>query len=361
MLFECLTGQVPFARTNEAAAIYAHLEEQPPRPSELRPGLPKALDGVVARALAKDRADRWQTGAELRAAAQRAIATGAPARARLPLRGRLAAAALAALAIAGGGALLFGGDDGTGLDAIDANTVGLIDAGSGRITEQYSVGRDPGAIAAGAGSVWVANRRDGTVSRISPARREIATIPVGGEPTGLAFGAGTLWVADGQGRAVFQIDPQLNKVVQPYEVGNAANAVAVGSDAVWVASAVDATVAKIDLTTGKVSKAIEVGGRPSALATGAGAIWVANEETASVVRLDPESGTPLARIPLATGQAASPSAPARSGRPTATTEPCRGSIPTPTRRPTSCRSGANRAPSRSTRMACGSPTPATER
>ena len=128
VLFECLTGQVPFPRASEAAAIYAHLEEQPPRASELRPGLPKALDAVVARALAKDRADRWQTGAELRAAAQRAISSGAPARARLPLRGRLAAAALAALAVAAGAALLFGGDDGTGLAAIDANTVGLIDA-----------------------------------------------------------------------------------------------------------------------------------------------------------------------------------------------------------------------------------------
>jgi YVTN family beta-propeller protein len=302
VLFECLTGQVPFARNNEAAAIYAHLEEQPPRPSELRPELPKALDGVVARALAKDRADRWQTGAELRAAAQRALATTAPARARLPLRGRLAAAAaLAALAIAASGALLLGNDDVPGLAAIDANTVGLIDAGSGRITAQYSVGRDPGAIAAGAGSVWVANRRDGTVSRINPTRREIATISVGGEPTALAFGAGSLWVADGQGRIVSQIDPQLNKVVHPYEVGNAAAAVAVGSGAVWVASAVDATVARIDLTSGRVSKPIEVGGRPSAVAAGAGAIWVASEETASVIRLDPRSGTPLARIQVGNG------------------------------------------------------------
>jgi serine/threonine protein kinase len=82
VLFECLTGQPPFVRASEASAIYAHLEEQPPRVSDLRPDLPKALDDVVARALAKDRADRWQTGAELRAAAQRAISSGAPARAR---------------------------------------------------------------------------------------------------------------------------------------------------------------------------------------------------------------------------------------------------------------------------------------
>jgi tRNA A-37 threonylcarbamoyl transferase component Bud32 len=260
VLFECLTGQPPFVRASQASAIYAHLEEQSPRVSDLRPDLPKALDDVVARALAKDRADRWQTGAELRAAAQRAISSGAPARARLRLRGRLAAAALVALAVAAGAALLFGGDDGTGLAIIDANTVGVIDAAGGGIMAQYSVGRDPGAIAAGAGSVWVANRLDGTVSRITRARREVVPIPVGGEPTGLAYGAGSLWVADGQGRKVTQLDPQQNKIVHQYEVGNAAVAVAVGSGAVWVASAVDATVARIDLTRGKVSKRIEVGG-----------------------------------------------------------------------------------------------------
>ena len=85
-------------------------------------------------------------------------------------------------------------------------------------------------------------------------------IPVGGEPTGLAFGAGSLWVADGQGRKLSQLDPQQNKVVQQYDVGNAAYAVAVGSDAVWVASATDATVARVDLKSGKVSKGIAVEG-----------------------------------------------------------------------------------------------------
>jgi YVTN family beta-propeller protein len=301
VLFECLTGEVPFPRGSEASAIYAHLEEQPPRVSDLRPGLPKALDDVVAHALAKDRADRWQSGAALRTAAQRAISSGAPARGRLPLRGRVAAAALAALAVAGGAALLLGGDDRTGLAAIDANTVGVIDADGGGIRAQYSVGRDPSAIAAGAGSVWVANRLDGTVSRITRARREVVPIPVGGEPTGLAFGAGSLWVADGQGRKLSQLDPQQNKVVQQYEVGNAAYAIAAGSGAVWVASAVDATVARIDLKSGKVSKRIGIGGRPSALAAGAGAIWVASEDTASVIRLDPRSGTPLDAVPVGNG------------------------------------------------------------
>src|SRR4051812_15476818 len=43
VLFEALTGEVPFPCDSEVAAIYAHLEEDPPRASERRPGVPAAL------------------------------------------------------------------------------------------------------------------------------------------------------------------------------------------------------------------------------------------------------------------------------------------------------------------------------
>ena len=187
------------------------------------------------------------------------------------------------------------------LSGIDENHVGLIEFDSTRITAQYRVGHGPEAVTAGAGSVWVANRVDGTVSRIDRDRDEVVTIDVGGEPTGLAFGAGWLWVADGQGRTVAQIDPGVNKVVQRYVVGNAAHAVAVGYGAVWVASAVDATVVKIDVRSGRVMTRIGVEARPTALAAGAGAIWVVSEATARVIRLDPRSATPLKSVSVGNG------------------------------------------------------------
>ena len=180
-----------------------------------------------------------------------------------------------------------------GLPRIDEDAVGLIDPDSGRITAQYAVGHGPQAVAAGAGSVWVANQRDGTVSRIDRGRDEVVTIDVGGSPSGLAFTAGSLWVADGHGRKVAQIAPQTNKVVQRIEVGNAGHAVAAGYGAVWVASAVDATVVRIDVASGRAGLPIPIQARPSALAAGEGAIWVASDVTARVVRLDPRSGTPL--------------------------------------------------------------------
>jgi peptide/nickel transport system substrate-binding protein len=191
-----------------------------------------------------------------------------------------------------------------GLPGIEEDAVGLIDGDSGRITAQYAVGHGPQALAAGAGSVWVANRLDGTVSRIDRGRDEVVTIDVGGEPTGLAFGAGSLWVADGQGRTVAQIAPAANKVVRRIGVGNAAVAIAAGYGAVWVGSAVDATVVRIDARSGKPGRPIAVQARPSALAAGAGSIWVASDTTARVVRLDPRSGAPRASIHVGDGPSA---------------------------------------------------------
>jgi serine/threonine-protein kinase len=54
MAFECLTGTVVYPRGSEAAVLFAHTSEPPPRASRRRPELPQGLDGVFERALAKD-------------------------------------------------------------------------------------------------------------------------------------------------------------------------------------------------------------------------------------------------------------------------------------------------------------------
>ena len=77
--FECLTGRAPFARDNELAALMAHVNEAPPRTSDLVPELPEALDDVLARALDRDRERRHATASELVADARTALAGGTPA------------------------------------------------------------------------------------------------------------------------------------------------------------------------------------------------------------------------------------------------------------------------------------------
>lgn len=246
---------------------------------------------------------------------ERSILTHDPAIAAPPARGAVAVLRRrrrGGTLVALGGVLLLGvvvaavalstGSDGP--STIDENAVGLIDPDSGALSEQFAVGRGPSAAAVGAGSVWVANQRAGTVSRVDADPRQITTIDIGADPSALAFGEGSLWVASGERRDVSQIDPGTNRVLRAIEVGNAPSAVAVAFGSVWVATAVDGTVTRIDLERGRPLKAIPVGASPTAIAAGAGALWVASEATGSVVRIDPESATVVNAINVGNGPAA---------------------------------------------------------
>jgi serine/threonine protein kinase len=59
VLYECLTGRVPFERDLDIAIIWAHIEETPARPTVLRPDLPPGIDEVFARVLAKRPDERY--------------------------------------------------------------------------------------------------------------------------------------------------------------------------------------------------------------------------------------------------------------------------------------------------------------
>jgi serine/threonine protein kinase len=72
VLFESLTGQIPFPRPTEIAKIYAHLQEPPPGVDWAALGVPATMDGVVRRAMAKDPADRYPSAGDLGRAAQAA-------------------------------------------------------------------------------------------------------------------------------------------------------------------------------------------------------------------------------------------------------------------------------------------------
>jgi WD40 repeat protein/tRNA A-37 threonylcarbamoyl transferase component Bud32 len=65
VLYECLVGQPPFRRDSDIAVVFAHLEAEPPPPSAQRPELPRALDAVIARALAKEPEQRYPSCREL--------------------------------------------------------------------------------------------------------------------------------------------------------------------------------------------------------------------------------------------------------------------------------------------------------
>ncbi len=75
VLYECLTGEVPFPKPSEAATLHAHVMSPPPLVSERRPDLPPALDGVIAQGMAKDPGSRPLRAVELIQAASRALSS----------------------------------------------------------------------------------------------------------------------------------------------------------------------------------------------------------------------------------------------------------------------------------------------
>jgi YVTN family beta-propeller protein len=289
VLYECLTGQVPFPRESDFAALWAHVQDAPPSVHELRPELPPALDAVVAKAMAKEREERYPSCGELVTAARAALAGELQPEARTAHRKLVVVAAIVAIALLGGGLVALGISQGTrshGLDSLAANSVGLIDSGSGRISSDILIGGRPSAVAAGAGSLWIANAADGTVARIDPESHDIYQIPVGAGPTAISFSNGSAWVANNLDRTVSRIAADTNRVIDVIPVGNGARAIAADADAVWVANGVDSTITRIDVTTRKVTKPIPVGAVPSGIAIADGSVWVTSESTGTVTRLD---------------------------------------------------------------------------
>ncbi len=75
VLYQCLTGIPPFQKDNDAAVIYAHLQEPPPTLANERPELPVEIGAVITRAMAKSREDRYPTAGVLCSAARAALAS----------------------------------------------------------------------------------------------------------------------------------------------------------------------------------------------------------------------------------------------------------------------------------------------
>jgi DNA-binding CsgD family transcriptional regulator/transcriptional regulator with XRE-family HTH domain/predicted Ser/Thr protein kinase len=80
VLYELLTGRVPFTAETPLAVVLKQLNDPIPSARALNPALPEALEPVLRTALAKDPAARYQRAGELAQAFQGAVAVAAPSR-----------------------------------------------------------------------------------------------------------------------------------------------------------------------------------------------------------------------------------------------------------------------------------------
>jgi len=111
VLYQMATGRMPFAGETSAVIFDAILNRTPILPTHLNPGLPPKLEGIIIRALEKDRAARYQTAAEIKAGLlrlQRELESGPaksaaldPAQRRLNIRVVWVCSALALAIVAG--------------------------------------------------------------------------------------------------------------------------------------------------------------------------------------------------------------------------------------------------------------------
>ncbi|GAA2150234.1 hypothetical protein GCM10009760_44460 [Kitasatospora kazusensis] len=74
MLFELLTGQLPFDGDSPFSIAYKHVQEEPPAPSGVNPAVRPAADALVARALRKDPAHRFPSAETMRQELERVLA-----------------------------------------------------------------------------------------------------------------------------------------------------------------------------------------------------------------------------------------------------------------------------------------------
>jgi ABC-type transport system substrate-binding protein/class 3 adenylate cyclase len=176
------------------------------------------------------------------------------------------------------------------LPRYSSDAVLAVDTATGQ-QQSVQVGDGPDAVAVGAGSVWVANAGDGTVSEVNPSAQRVVGVPiyVGNGPTGIAVGGGAVWVALSLDGAVAKIDPHTDRVVKTFSVGTNPTRVAFGFGKVWVTNESVGTVTPIDPARGVAESPIAVGRGPNGLAVDAGAVWVSNSLDGTVSRLDPST------------------------------------------------------------------------
>jgi serine/threonine protein kinase len=401
ILYQCLTGEVPYSGERLMAVLWAHVNEPPPSASERNPELPAAVDTVIAKALAKSPEQRYPSCAKLIDAAREALGETSQDRPRQRRR-LLTLAVLAAVAAAAAvpSVLLTRGDGPRPTSAITADSLQRIDPRTNTLTATIETGVQPVMVDVGLGSVWVITKRDRTLVQIDPRTNSVirtistkqalspdmiavgeggvwlvqATTGIPGRwlwkydprthvlapaaidgiiPCGVSAGAGAVWLCDyahqpetllrlspasgrlvkvvpgcpcvppafgegsawvvafptyGEGDWVYRLAPKTNRIVAKVKLGFRPGWYDAGERGFWAVDTLNDLVHRVDAASNKLAETFPTGRLPLGLAVGFGAVWVANSRDGTVTRYDPSTadistirvgGTPIS---LAVGE-----------------------------------------------------------
>jgi serine/threonine-protein kinase len=342
VLHECLTGSRPYPRDSELAVIYAQLRDPPPRPTELRPDLPPAIDAVLARAMAKNPEDRYASCSEMVAAAGVALAdvptrpTAAPEPtfdlvtelhppptapaepepATAPLEPPAAPPEPPAAppdpptrplapepqrtgvtsplgfdpaippAVRGGPAYPPPTARSRNRLVLPLLLLALL-VGAGVVAVIVASGGDSGknASSSSGGSSGNSGGKTGGPHVVGK------PIRVGDKPLGVVIGGDKLFVANRGSSSVTRVDLDGGSR-KDIPVGASPYAVAPSDDSVWVTSEEEGTVTPIDPASGEPGDPITVGSKPSFLGARGNDVWVVNSGDGTLSVIDASAGAP---------------------------------------------------------------------
>jgi YVTN family beta-propeller protein len=227
-----------------------------------------------------------------------------------------------------------------------------IDPAAFETVAAVAVGPDPAAVVGGGGLVWVANRRDGTVTVVDPGANRVqetlpasGSWPIGEHGPGLAFASGSLWVANADQQQVIRVESDADPI--PIQVNARPNALAAAPDAdavwvaaqtqggggllaridtgtnevrgvplrhaptgltvtpdartVWLATGSDRVLHRVDALAGGVVEQIKLPQAPDQVAFGDGAVWVTSSDSDAVLRINPTTSKVQATIRVGNG------------------------------------------------------------
>lgn len=320
LAFECLTGRVPYPRDQEAAVMYAHLRNPPPKVTEAAPGLPAGVDDVVATGMAKRPDDRYRSAGGLAAALRAALPPKGAGEAASPARSRRRSVVLGAGALAAAAAVvvlaphLLGSSTKTPGPRVTLPSTGLvlrIDAGGRGVTASIHPQTRPRSIAAGGGFVWLGGNdvlekiRGDTGAVVADIRGVVGACNQGTTclVTSMVLVDGHLWAATpvttiAAGGQIVEVDATTNRIVHRIDLPGATSMIfAEGS--LWVTNPALGQVTRIDPTSRSVlaTVAAESSSRASTIAGGEGAVWVVDGAGGTVTRIDAATNQVTARIP----------------------------------------------------------------
>ena len=332
VLYHALAGAPPYQRETDEATLWAHLHDDPPSLHDQVPSVSDRFDAVLARALAKDPADRYQSAGDLGQAAlaaagrsaapgpERVVAVGAAAptdaqetvvspdqaptamaATRPATRRRAWPWALAAVPIVGlaliAALVLASGDNGGGPGTTATSTGGTTTApGESTAMKTLTIGGRPNNIVLAGGNAWVVrsgNPRLAVIDADTVKRRPYSP-RVGDLPAGEAAGFGKLWVVNQSVPSLVPIGLTSHRqegAAVPLPNHGKAVAAATGERAVWVGVRGNpGLLLRVDPKSRQVAKTIELPDGLQNLAVGAGAVWVIARRANTVTRVDISSG-----------------------------------------------------------------------